>query len=467
VSVLVVGLSYRTAPLSLLERCALPTGAARALEAALVRSEHVAEAVVLSTCNRLEVYTEVARFHGGVADVGAALAAATGVPLEELTDHLYVHFETAAVTHLFTVACGLDSMAVGEQQILGQVRLALAAARDGGSVGTSSRTAAAGPARPGATGLDRLLQHALHVGKRAHAQTRLDLVGRSLVEAALTRAREVVGPLPGAAVLVVGAGTMSGLAVATLARAGAGSITVTSRTQERARRLADGPGGDAVPIEDLPAALTRADVVVSCTGSVAPVITAGAVRTALAGRGGRPQVYVDLALPRDVDPAVADLSGATVVDLEVLRALLDRDLDADLHAGREGEAGPAADLAEVRALVAEEVELHAAAVRAEAVAPTVVALRRHAGTLVAAELARLEARLGGDVDPRVVAEVERTVHRVVDKLLHTPTVRVKELAGEPGADGYAAALRALFDLDLGPDGAPDPIDARSALWSAS
>jgi glutamyl-tRNA reductase len=427
VTVLVVGLSYRTAPLELLERAALTPEHCRALESALVRRDHVAEAVVLSTCNRLEVYAEVGKFHGGVADVGAELAAATGVSLPALTDHLYVHYDAAAVTHLFTVACGLDSMAVGEQQILGQVRLALRAAREGGSVG-------GGGVAP-AGGLDRLLQHALRAGKRAHAETGLDRAGRSLVEAGLEQATAVVGPLAGADVLVVGAGSMSGLAVATLARTGVRHVTVAGRTAARAQRLADAIGGSAVSMHDLGDALAAADVVISCTGAVGHVISRPAVGTALADRGGRPQVYVDLALPRDVEPEVAALDGATVLDL------------ADLGRVLAGDA-VTADLAEVRELVAAEVAAHLAATRAEAVAPTVVALRAHARRLVDAELTRLEARLGGDVDPRVVAELERCVHRVVEKLLHTPTVRVKELAGEPGGSAYADALRALFDLDL-------------------
>lgn len=418
-SVLVVGLSYRTAPITLLERAALAPAACRLLEDELCRRDHVAEAVVLSTCNRLEVYADVSKFHGGVGDVGQALAEATGVPLPELTDHLYVHYEAAAVAHLFAVASGLDSMAVGEQQILGQVRVALREASGTGAVGRE---------------LGVLLQQALRVGKRAHSETGLDRAGSSLVEAGLARAEEIVGPLEGAHVLVVGAGAMSGLTVATLARLGVGQrLTVANRTTSRGHRLAEMVGGRAVPVSELANALTQADVVVSCTGAVGHVVGVEAAREALRVRGGRPQVYVDLALPRDVEPAVDALDGATVVDLEHLGRLL---------AGH----AMAADLAEVRALVAGEVEAFLAARRAEAVAPTVVALRAMARSVVEAELNRLRGRLG-EVDPRICAEVEQAVHRVVEKLLHTPTVRIKELAVEPDGAAYAQALRALFDLD--------------------
>jgi glutamyl-tRNA reductase len=421
-SELVVGLSYRTAPIGLLERAALGNGAARALEAELVRQQHVAEAVVLSTCNRLEVYADVIRFHGGVDDVGAALAAATGIPLPELTAHLYVHYEAAAVSHLFAVAAGLESMAVGEQQILGQVRSALRGAQDSGSAGRV---------------LGGLLQRALHAGKRAHSETGLDHAGRSLVEAGLHRAAAVVGPLPGTRVLVVGAGTMSGLVVATLQRTGVTRVAVANRTPERAERLAGPVGARVVPLPDLPSALADADVVVSCTGAVGHVVTADVAASASARRGGRPQVYLDLALPRDVDPDAADLPGVQVLDLEAL--------GRDLAAATGGE-----HVEQARAIVAQEVADYLTAQRAASVAPTVVALRAYAREVVEAELARLAGRLP-DLDPDVRAEVERTAHRVVEKLLHTPTVRVKQLATAPGGDAYADALRALFDLQIDSD----------------
>jgi glutamyl-tRNA reductase len=420
VSVLVVGLSYRTAPIEVLERAALVAPTCRELEHAVCLGEHVAEAVVLSTCNRLEVYADVSKFHGGVAEVSRGLAAAAGVELAELTDHLYVHYEGAAVAHVFSVACGLDSMAVGEQQILGQVRTAVRAATEGGSVGRV---------------LSALLQQALRVGKRAHSETGLDRAGHSLVEAGLEAASTVVGPLEDAAALVIGAGAMSGLAVATLARAGIGRLAVVNRTPQRARRLAESAGGRAAELAELPAELAAADVVVSCTGAVGHVIGVSAVGDALAARDGRAQVYIDLALPRDVEPEVGELPGVVVVDLERLGHHL-------------AAAGVAGQLDEVRALVAEEVSGYLASQRAEAVAPTVVALRALAGSVVETELARLSGRLG-DIDERIRVEIRQTVHRVVEKLLHTPTVRVKELAGEPGGSAYAEALRELFGLDQG------------------
>jgi glutamyl-tRNA reductase len=421
VSTLVVGLSYRTAALSLLERAALGPDAARTLEDGLRRSDHVAESVVLSTCNRLEVYAEVSRFHAGVVEIGERLAAATGVPLAELTDHLYVHYEVAAVAHLFTVSCGLDSMAVGEQQILGQVRTALREGQDAGSVGRS---------------LGPLLQQALRVGKQAHSETGLDRAGGSLVEAGLAEAATVLGALSDVRALVLGAGAMSGLAVATLGRAGVGDLAVANRTLDRAQRLAESAGGRVVRLERLAEALAEADLVLSCTGALGHLVAAVDAKAALEARDGRPQVYLDLALPRDIDPEVAALDGATLIDLERLGRVL-----AGQPIG--------ADLAEVRSLIAAEVSGYLATQQAESVAPTVVALRAHARSVVDCEVELLRGRLGAAVDERVLGELEQTVHRVVEKLLHTPTVRVKELASEPGAGSYAEALRELFGLDLG------------------
>lgn len=420
-SIMIVGLSHRTAPISLLERTTLTAGTAADLVTGLCRGEHVAEAIALVTCNRLEVYAEVSKFHGGIGEIGAGLSEATGVPLEELTDHLYVHYENAAVAHLFGVTCGLDSMAVGEQQILGQVRTALRTAQTAGSAGRT---------------IGHLVQNALRVGKRVHSETALDQAAPSLVEAGLHRAAEVLGPLSELNVLVLGAGAMSGLSVASAHRAQVASVSVCSRTLSRARRLAESVDGTPVPIEELPTALAAADLVIACAGATGYLVTRSAAEQAAAARGGRPQVYVDLALPRDVQPEIAELPGAEVFDLEELGRILT-------------DGGMTEDLAQAREMVEAEVSLYLADQRAKEVAPTVVALRAMARSVMETELERLSGRLDG-LDPDVFAELEQTVHRVVEKLLHQPTVRVKELAAAPGGDSYAEALRLLFNLGHDP-----------------
>lgn len=432
-SLLAMGVSHRSAPLSVLERVALDADGVRRLSTSVLSGDQVAEAVVLATCNRVEVYADVATFHGGLAQLGEALSGATGVPLAALKDHLYVHYADRAVAHLFAVACGLDSMALGESQVLGQLRTALRSAQQTGDAGRV---------------LDHLVQQALRVGKRAHAETGIDRAGASLIDAALQRADRLLGPIGTLDVLVVGAGSMSALAATSVHRAGARSVTVANRTPENAVRLAGAVGGRPVPLADLPAALVHADLVISCTGAVGHVIDAGAVAAATARRDAlRDQLYVDLALPRDVDPTVAAVPGVHLADLEVL--------GADLAGRQFGD-----DLERVRRLVDQEVTDYLVARRVQAVAPTVAALRARAAEVVSAELGRLDQRLPG-VDAAVRDEVQRTVHRVVEKLLHAPTVRVKELASRTDGGSYEMALRELFDLD--PLGVAAVSDAESAM----
>ena len=433
-SLLAVGISHHTAPIEVLERLALDADSTRALAGELTGSDQVREVAVLATCNRLEVYADVTTFHGGLAEVGRRLVERSGLDLADLTPHLYVRYAEHAVTHLFGVAAGLDSMAVGETQVLGQVRATLRRAQEDGTVGRV---------------LDPLLQQSLRTGKRAHTETGLDRAGHSLVQAALAHAPQAGVELGSASAVVVGAGAMSGLAAATLHRVGVRSVVVANRSAERAQRLAEAVEGSWLTLDDeqaLVAALAGADVLVSCTGAVGHVLTVermGAARelraadAALAGTTPADQLVVDLALPRDVDPAVASLPGVHVVDLATLGAEL-----AEQAMGAEIEAA--------RRIVEDEVASYLQAQRADEVAPTVVALRSYARQVVETELSRLRARLGTEIDPRVAAEVELSVHRVVEKILHTPTVRVKTLAaGDDGAGThYAAALRELFDLDI-------------------
>jgi glutamyl-tRNA reductase len=424
-SVLAVGLSHRTADVALLEQACVPAGRVDKILTDLLRCDHVAEAVLVSTCNRVEVYAVVEAFHGGLSDVVEVLSRYSGQPVSTLYPHLYVHYAAAAVEHLFTVAAGLDSMVVGEAQILGQVRLAYNAASEAGTVGRV---------------LHELTQNALRVGKRAHSETDLDQAGGSVVVEALSDAEKALGGLAGCNALVVGAGSMGGLAVATLRRAGIGSVVIANRTRANGSRLAESLAGydidaQAVGLEELAARIAEADVVVSCTGAVGTVI-----RHAHVGERERPLVICDLGLPRDVEQGVAELAGVTVVDLESLQRRL---VDAPSGQGA------------VRAarLVGEEVQAYLAAQRSAEVTPTVTALRRRAAEVVNAELFRLDSKLP-DLDGGVRDELARTVRRVVDKLLHTPTVRVKQLAANPAGAGYADALRELFALD---PAAPDVI----------
>lgn len=452
-SLLVVGLSHRSAPVSVLERASLASETQAKLLQDALAAEPAAEAAALATCNRIELYADVDKFHAGVAELSTLLAQHSGVGLDELTPYLYVHYEDRAVHHLFSVACGLDSMVVGEGQILGQIKDALARGQE---LHTAGRL------------LNDLFQQALRVGKRAHSETGIDRAGQSLVTFGLEQlaAGEDVGAWArGKRALVIGAGSMSSLAAATLARAGVAEIAVANRTRSRADRLVEilgQPGGTgvtarAVEMTSVPDELTRADIVVSCTGATGLVLTAEAVAGALGlphdparaasaeetvsvpgtgfaqGDGPVRLALLDLAMPRDIDGAAGRLDGVRLVDIE---SLAEASADAPM----------ASDVDRVRTIVSDEVAAFGAAQRAAHITPTVVALRAMAADVVAGEISRLDGRLPG-LDAKQRAEITQTVRRVVDKLLHAPTVRVKQLASEPGGAGYADALRELFDLD--------------------
>ncbi|MFC0115201.1 glutamyl-tRNA reductase [Kibdelosporangium aridum] len=417
-SVLAVGLSHRTADVDLLERVAVPAEKTDKVLADLLQCANISEAILVSTCNRVEIYAVVEAFHGGLSDVVDVLSRHSGQPTASLYRHLYVHYAGAAVEHLFTVAAGLDSMVVGEAQILGQVRSSYNIAREQGTVGRV---------------LHELTQKALRVGKRAHSETDLDQAGGSVVSEALSDAESVLNGLAGRKALVVGAGSMGGLSVAALKRVEIGEVVIANRSRANGSRLAntlveDGIPATAVGLENLEQHIADADVVVSCTGAVTAVI-----RQAHILKRDKPLVICDLGLPRDVEHGVSDIADVTVVDLESLQRRL-----ADAPSGQ-GAAWAAR-------IVAEEVQAYLAAQRSAEVTPTVTALRRRAAEVVDSELLRLDSKLP-DLDGAVRDELARTVRRVVDKLLHTPTVRVKQLAANPAGAGYADALRELFALD--------------------
>ncbi len=437
-SVLVVGLSHKSAPVATLERAAVSGDTLVKLLRDVVQAEPVAEAFVVSTCNRVEVYAEVDRFHAGVTAICELLARHCGMPPHELTPHLYVHYEDRAVSHLLAVAAGLDSMVVGEDQILGQVRSAVKLAAEHGTAGRV---------------LGELGQLALHTGKRARAETGIGRAGLSLLSAAVELAAArlgPVGPVPGTPgshgalagrdVLIVGAGSMSALAAATAARSGAASIVVANRTREHAERLAASVSTTMTKITglaDLPAALAAADVLISCTGAAGQVITRDMVSAALTARQApdpsTPLVILDLAMPRDVEPAAAHLPGVVLIGMDQLSEHATAIRDDDVAA--------------VRVILEAELAAYQSAMDAARVAPTVVALRAKAAKVVDAELVRLAWLSADGLSGHAMDEIAQTVRRVVDKLLHAPTVRVKELAGSPGGEEYAAALRVLFDLD--------------------
>jgi glutamyl-tRNA reductase len=426
-SLLVVGLSHRSAPVGVLERVAVSAADAGKVLCQLLARENVAEALLLSTCNRVEVYAVVATFHGGLADITDVLARQSAIVLDELSEHLYVHYAAAGVEHLFSVAAGLDSMVVGEPQILGQLRTAYAGAEQAGTIGRT---------------LHEVVQQALRVGKRVHTETGIGAAGASVVSEALTATaaalagvagRDGTG-LAGRRALVLGAGSMGALAAAQLRRAGVAEIVVANRTHVSAQRLAalcqaEGTPARAVSLDGVAGALATVDMVICCTGAAGAVLSVEQM-----GHARVPLVVCDLGLPRNVEPGVGEVPGVILLDLSaVARQLEQRGTGSDA-------------VSTAHRLVAQEVRQYLAAQRTAEVTPTVAALRKRAAEVVDAELLRLDGRLPG-LDAAVRDELARSVRRVVDKLLHAPTVRVKQLAEAGGGEAYADALRELFELD--------------------
>jgi glutamyl-tRNA reductase len=420
VSVVVIGLNHRTAPLDLLERMSVGDGQLSKALHDLTTRENLSEALVLSTCNRTEVYAVAERFHGAYSDIRGFLADFSYLPPEEFSDHLYVHYDSAAASHLMSVTAGLDSAVLGESEIQGQIKLAWERAREEG---------AAGPA------LNLLCRHVLEAGKRARTETGIARSIASVSQAAVVMAADRLDGIEGANVLVLGAGEMGeGMAVA-LAGAGAAEVAVANRTGRRANELAQRVGGRAVSLLDVPDELTRADVLLTSTGAEAPLVEKADVAGVMATREGRPLLIVDIAVPRDVDPAVADVDGVTLLDMDDVRAFAEA-----------GVAGRRREVAAVEAILADELERYLGASSAREVAPMIVALRQRTELVRAAELERVRSR-ADSLDHHQLEMIDAVTRGVVAKLLHQPTVVLKDAAGTAKGDRLVAALRELFELE--------------------
>ncbi len=426
-SVVVVGLSHRTVPLDLLERMTVaPDRLPKAL-GDLVGREFVSEAVILSTCHRIEVYVVAERFHGGVQDIRHFLSELAFVAPEDFSDDLYTYYDDAAAAHLFVVASGLDSVVLGESQILGQVRDAWDRSRVEGAAGAR---------------LSALFRHALEVGKRARTETAISRGVTSLSQAAVAMASDRLGTLSGKRIVVVGAGEMSeGMALTVAGPDGPGkargcdaNLVVANRTWERAEALAERVGGRAVTLDGLPGALRQADVLLTSTGSTSVVVDESDLASVVDERAGRPLLIVDLGMPRDVDPAVGGLPGVTLLDLADLRAFVETGIDERRN-----------EVVKVRAIVADEVARYVASTAARSVAPTITALRDHADQVRTAEIDRYRSRLEG-LDERQRQAVDSLTRSLLAKLLHEPTVRLKDAAGSAQGERLADSLRELFDL---------------------
>ncbi len=423
-SVVVVGANHRTAPLDLLERMAVTGEQLPKLLHTLDDGEDTSEVVVLATCNRTEVYLVAERFHGAYREVRDFFADLTFLPPDRFAESLYVHYDEQAVRHLFEVTAGLDSAVPGEHEILGQVRSAWDQAR---SEGTARR------------GLNLLFRHALEVGKRARTETRIAHHVTSVSQAAVLLAAERAGDLAGRRVVLVGAGAMARGMADFLAASGVASLTVANRSGGTAAGLVASvadrvPDVRAVELSALPEVLSGADLLFTSTGAPGHVVGDEAVAPALVGRD-RPLVVVDIAVPRDVTPSVAELDGVELLDMASVSART----EAGLAERRREVAG-------VRRIVEEELDRFTALTNAREVAPVITALRERAELLRRAELDRHTGRLA-DLRPDQLDAVESLTRGLVAKLLHDPTVRLKDAAGSSRGDRLVESLRDLFDLE--------------------
>ena len=418
-SVVVIGLNHRTVPLALLERMTVDDARIGKALHDVASRDNVSEAVVLSTCNRLEVYVVAERFHGAYHDIRNFLSETAFMPPEQFGDHLYVHYDDDAVAHLFAVTSGLDSAVVGEAEILGQVRGAWEHARIEGTAGAQ---------------LNLLFRHALEVGKRARTETSIARHVASVSTAAVAMAADRLDGLAGRRVLVLGAGEMGEGMVHALAEKDVADLSIANRTWERAAELASRVGGRAVRLADLRETLVDVDLLLTGTGASSMMLEHGDFARVMTERNDRPLIVVDVAVPRDVDPAAGDLPGVVLLDMDDLRTFVERGLAARR---REVDA--------VQRIIGEELERFVAVSSAREVAPLVRELYERAEAVRSSEFERYGSRLA-QLDPEQVETIEALTRAIVAKLLHDPTVALKDAAGSPRGERLVESLRDLFDL---------------------
>ena len=420
-SMVVVGLNHKTAPIGLLEQLAIaPDDMPKALHQ-LDTYDHILEGVVLSTCNRIEVYALVSKFHGGAQDIRNFFAEFCHIAPEEFTDHLYTYHDDGAIRHLFRVAAGIDSMVVGESEILGQVRRAYQLAEEEGVVHRVMGAA---------------FRQAFRVGKRARTETAVGRNPVSISSAAVELAKGAFddGTLTGKKVVIVGAGKMGGLAADALASSGAEQVTVVNRSQERAQALAERMNVEAMPFDRLEQAVAVADILICSTTAPQAVVERPLIEAAMRDRT-RPLFIVDIAVPRDVDPAVGEVPGVLLRDIDDLRGVVETGIGS-----RVGE------VSKVEEILSEELQRFVAWERAGEIAPTISALVSKADAVRSAELEVLKRKLA-TLSPAEMEAVDHLTRRIISKLLHVPISRAKEVASSKQGYLYLNALRELFELE--------------------
>ena len=419
-SLIVVGLNHNTAPVEMRERVAVPSSRIVKAVHDLASRNHLAEVVLLSTCNRTEIYVRCTKFHNGVSDVQDFLADQASLEPDDFAEHLYTYYDDGAVAHLFRVAAGLDSMIVGEGEILGQVREAWM---------LSEKEGASGPL------LDRVFRHAIEAGKRARSETSISRNTLSVSSAAVSLAEQHLGTLDNRSVLILGAGDVAQGMARALAAAGVSDVAVANRTHARAVELAARVGGRSVTLAEVGDVLANVDLLLTATDSTEVHVERQDIEAVMEVRAGRPLVVVDVAVPRDVDPGVGLITGVALFDMDSLKAFT----DASLYERRR-------EVPKVQGILMEELERFQLDRTMRTVVPLITALRERGEEVRNNELARSSSRLAGLSDEER-ATVEALTKSIVSKLLHEPTLRLKESAGSARGELLADAMAALFDIE--------------------
>ena len=419
-SLVVIGVNNRTMPLDLFEQFAIGEEALPKALAGVHGCRNISEAIVLSTCNRTEVYVYAEKFHGAYQDVRDFFAETAQIAPESFNDYLYAHYDSDAIQHLFSVTCGLDSAVVGENEVQHQVKVAWERAREEGTCGTV---------------INEAFRRALEVGKRVRTQTDLSRNSSSVAKACVEMANHQLGNLADQRILVLGAGEVGEGVATSLAKLETGHISFINRSFERANELAKRIDAEAIPFEKINEALSSCDVLLSSTASDSAIFDRARLETIMDGRKGKELLIIDIAVPRDVDPAVASIDGITLFDIDALWSFCTK----NSLIGNDGA------YLEAREIISEEVVRYLEQQSARQVAPLIAGFRNSAEEIRQAELKRFESRLAS-LSEEQRNTVESLTQGILGKILHEPTIAMNEAAGSPRGDRLAEALRELFNI---------------------
>jgi glutamyl-tRNA reductase len=418
--VIVVGLNFKTAPVEIREKLSFNTTDLADAMKQLKSQKSILENIIISTCNRTEIYAVVDQLHTGRYFVKAFLADWFGIPKEEFTPYLNIYENDGAIEHLFNVTCGLNSMVVGETQILGQVRSSFLSAQDEGTIGTV---------------FNQLFKQAITLAKRAHAETDIGANAVSVSYAAVELAKKIFGHLENKHVLILGAGKMGELAAQNLHGSGVKKVTVMNRTFEKAQELAKKFDGDAKPLNELQCALMEADIMISSTGAKGYVITKDMMSHVERMRKGRPLFMVDIAVPRDLDPALSDLDSVFLYDIDDLEGIVEANMQ---------ERRKAAELIEI--MIEAEIVEFKQWLGTLGVVPVISALRKKALSVQAETMESIERKMPNLTD-REKKLLNKHTKSIINQLLRDPILKVKELAADTNADETLELFMKIFDIE--------------------